>query len=137
MHPKHNVPHVSIIICAIVVSGMVFWEFGDLLIIDVTLYGSALFLEFVALIVLRIKKPDAERPFRIPLNVPGLVVMTILPVTCLVVALTAALSEQSAYTSATLFAIAAVATAPVAWLLLKPRDRIANGSSGADDSMSG
>jgi amino acid transporter len=78
----------------------------------------ALFLEFVALIVLRVTKPDAERPFRVPLNVPGLIVMTILPVTCLVVALAAALSEVSVYTNATLFAIAAVATAPVAWKLL-------------------
>jgi amino acid transporter len=121
IHPKHNVPHISIIICAIVVSGMTFWEFGDLLIIDVTLYGTALFLEFVALIALRIKKPDAERPFRIPLNVPGLVAMTVLPVICLVVALTAALSEVSMYTNATIFAIGAVLTAPFAWFLFKPR----------------
>jgi amino acid transporter len=121
IHPKHNVPHVSIIVCALVVSGMIFWEFGDLLIIDVTLYGAALFLEFVALIVLRITKPDAERPFRIPLNVPGLVVMTMLPVACAVVALAAALSEVSIYTNATLFAICAVGTAPIVWILLRVR----------------
>jgi amino acid transporter len=121
VHPRHNVPHVSIIICAIVVSGMVFWEFGDLLIIDVTLYGAALFLEFVALIVLRMRQPDAVRPFRVPLNVPGLIAMTVLPVTCLVVALTAALSEVSIYTNATLFAISAVSTAPIAWMILRPK----------------
>ena len=79
IHPRYNVPHVSIIICALVVSGMVFWTFGELLIIDVTLYGAALFLEFVALIVLRRTNPDARRPFRVPLNVPGLVAMTVLP----------------------------------------------------------
>lgn len=117
-HPTRNVPHVSIIICALVVSGMVFWDFGDLLIIDVTLYGVALLLEFVALIMLRIRKPDAERPFRIPLNVPGLILMTALPTTCLVVALTASLSEIGPYTNATMFAIGAVLTAPIAWKLL-------------------
>jgi amino acid transporter len=121
IHPKHHVPHVSIIVCALVVSGMVFWEFGDLLIIDVTLYGAALFLEFVALIVLRLRKPELHRPFRIPLNVGGLVTMTALPVLCFIAALSAALSEQSVYTNATLFAIAAVLTAPVAWMVLSPK----------------
>jgi len=137
MHPKHNVPHTSIIICAIVVSGMVFWEFGDLLIIDVTLYGAALFLEFVALIVLRITKPDAERPFRIPLNVPGLVGMTVLPVTCFVVAIAAALSEVSVYTDAIMFAIAAVTTAPIGWLFLKPKVQMTRDASAADNSTPG
>ena len=121
VHPKHHVPHVSIIVCALVVSGMVFWEFGDLLIIDVTLYGAAIFLEFVALIVLRLRKPDQHRPFRIPLNVGGLIAMTALPVLCLITALSAALSEQSAYTNAALFAIAAVLTAPVAWMVVRPK----------------
>lgn len=121
VHPKHNVPHVSIVVCALVVSGMVFWEFGDLLIIDVTLYGAALSLEFISLIVLRIRKPELARPFKVPLNVAGLVAMTALPALCLVTALTAALSEQTAYTNATLFAIAAVLTAPIAWKITSMR----------------
>jgi amino acid transporter len=121
IHPKHNVPQASIIICALVVSGMVFWEFGDLLIIDVTLYGVALFLEFLALIVLRVRMPERYRPFRIPLNVYGLSVMTALPTLCTIVAIAAALSEKSVYTNATLFAIAAVLTAPLAWKILRQR----------------
>ncbi len=122
IHPKHNVPHVSVIICAVVVSGMVLWEFGDLLIIDVTLYGVALFLEFLALIVLRVRMPERHRPFKVPLNVFGLSIMTVLPSLCLLVALTAALSERSVYTNATLFAIAAVLTAPLAWKIFGPRN---------------
>lgn len=131
MHPRHNVPHLSIITCTLLVSGMVFWEFGDLLIIDVTLYGAALFLEFLASIVLRIRQPDAHRPFEVPLNVAGLVAMTALPVFCLFVALTAALSEIGAYTNATLFAIGAVATAPVAWYVLSSRRRMVSHSRGS------
>jgi amino acid transporter len=120
IHPKHHVPHVSIIICAVVVSGMVLWKFGDLLIIDVTLYGVALFLEFLSLIVLRVRKPEHHRPFKVPLNVFGLSVMTALPTLCLLVAITAALSERSVYTNATLFAVAAVLTAPIAWKIFGP-----------------
>ena len=121
IHAKHQVPHVSIIVCAVVVSGMVFWEFGDLLIIDVTLYGTALFLEFLALIELRRREPDMHRPFKVPFNIPGLVAMTVLPTLCLVVALVAALSERSVYTNATLFALAAVMTAPIAWKIFSLR----------------
>jgi membrane protein implicated in regulation of membrane protease activity len=61
--------------------------------------------------------------------------MTVLPVTCLVVALTAALSKVSIYTNATLFAIGAVATAPIAWLLLKPKSKVKCGSA-AENSTS-
>jgi membrane protein implicated in regulation of membrane protease activity len=88
------------------------------------------------LIVLRITKPDAERPFRVPLGIPGLVVMTVLPVVCLAVALAAALSAISIYTNATLFALAAVATAPIAWLLVRPRKEATSGSSASEDSAS-
>ncbi|HTY36286.1 MAG TPA: APC family permease [Bacteroidota bacterium] len=115
VHPKHHVPHVSIIVCAVVVSGMIFWEFGDLLIIDVTLYGAALVLEFISLVVLRVRRPEDHRPFKIPLNVSGLIAMTVLPALCLVTALAAALSARTVYTNATLFAIGAVLTAPIAW----------------------
>ena len=59
LHPRFGVPHVSILLCATVVSGMVLWTFGELLIIDVTLYSAALFLEFTSLIVLRIRAPEA------------------------------------------------------------------------------
>ncbi len=50
-----QVPYISILVCATVVSGMVLWSLGELLIIDVTVYSAALLLEFVSLIVLRRK----------------------------------------------------------------------------------
>lgn len=121
INPQHHVPHVSIMVCALVVSGMVLWDFADLLIIDVTLYGMALSLEFVALIVLRIRQPGAERPFRIPLELGGLLVLTFLPAACFVAALIALLSGESVHTNATIFAIGAVLTGPLAWLLARRR----------------
>ena len=54
LHPKFNSPYISIITCSAVVSLMIMWTFSDLLIIDVTVYGAALFLEYAALIKLRI-----------------------------------------------------------------------------------
>src|ERR1043165_9585825 len=67
LHRRYNTPYISIILCATVVSFMTFWSFQELIIIDVTLYGAGLFLEFITLIVLRIKSGEKHRPFRIPL----------------------------------------------------------------------
>jgi amino acid transporter len=72
-HSKFKTPYVSIIVCAAVVSIMILWTFADLIIIDITLYGAGLFLEFLSLIILRKKMADANRPFRIKLNIAGLV----------------------------------------------------------------
>jgi amino acid transporter len=121
LHPTYNVPHVSILLCAVVVSGMVLWTFGDLLIIDVTLYSSALFLEFISLIALRRRAPDGPRPFRIPLNVAGLVAMTAVPAVCLGAALYGLLSTVNIYGSAFLFAIVSILTGPVAWWIVQRR----------------
>jgi len=66
LHPKFNSPYVSILTCSVVVSFMILWTFGELLIIDVTVYGAALFLEYIALVRLRIIAPDEHRPFKIP-----------------------------------------------------------------------
>ena len=40
--------------------------FERLIIIDILLYGASLSLEFVALVVLRIREPELPRPFRVP-----------------------------------------------------------------------
>ncbi len=123
LHPKYGVPHVSIIVCAVVVSGMVLWDFSELLIIDVTLYGAALSLEFVALVVLRIRQPNAPRPFRIPLSLTGVIVLTVLPAICFVVALVTLLSTTNAHMNPTLFAGGAILTGPLVWSLIEWRRR--------------
>ncbi len=94
---------------------MTFWTFGELIIIDVTLYSAALIPEFIALIVLRKKLPDAIRPFRIPLNTFGLVVLTLLPIACIVLALLGLFSTGSVDHTSGWFALAAVASGPVMW----------------------
>jgi amino acid transporter len=121
LHPKYNTPYVSIIICSIVVSVMILWAFEDLLIIDVTLYGAALSLEFISLIWFRIKMPDEKRPFKIPLNVAGLCIMIVLPVAVYGIALTAAFSESGKTLGPALFSIGALLTAEIAWQAVKWR----------------
>ncbi len=126
LHPNTEVPHVSIIVCAVVVSFMTLWTFGELIIIDVTLYSAALIPEFIALIVLRKKLPDATRPFRIPLGTLGLVVLTLLPIACIALALIGLFTTGSVDHTSGWFALAAVASGPVVWWGVRRRRRIDN-----------
>jgi amino acid transporter len=55
------------------------FSFTQLVVLDVLLYSVELMPEFIALIVLRIKQPELERPFRVPGGWVGLIVVTALP----------------------------------------------------------
>lgn len=118
IHPKYKSPYISIIICSLVVSVMILWTLGDLLIIDVTVYGAGLFLEFISLIVLRIKAPHALRPFKIPLNIFGLCLMLVLPVTVFAIALTGAISESEKTLLPALFALGALLSGEIVWRII-------------------
>jgi amino acid transporter len=118
LHPKYKSPYISIIVCSLVVSVMILWSLGDLLIIDVTVYGAGLFLEFISLIVLRITAPFEHRPFKIPLNVAGLCLMLLLPVTVFLFALSGAISESGKTLMPALFALAALLTGEIIWRII-------------------
>jgi len=118
IHPKFKTPYVSIIVCSLVVSLMILWTLGDLLIIDVTVYGAGLFLEFASVIILRINAPHEHRPFKIPLNIPGLCLLFLLPVTVFVIALAGAFSESGETLAPALFALSALCTGEIAWRII-------------------
>jgi amino acid transporter len=119
VHPRFKTPYVSIIICSLIVSLMVLWSFEELLIIDVTVYGAGLFLEYISLIRLRLKEPDTHRPFRIPLNITGLCLMILLPLAVYIIALSGALSSDEGGITPAIFAVCALLTAEIAWWIIK------------------
>jgi amino acid transporter len=124
LHPRFNTPYISIIVCSIVISLMIFWPFTDLLIIDVTVYGAGLSLEYISLIKLRKIWPDVERPFKIRLGIPGLYLMIVLPVTVYFVALAGAFSSTKDAVWAAVFAILILASAEVLWRVVKWKGKI-------------
>jgi amino acid transporter len=121
LHSKFGTPYISIICCSLVVSLMIILTFADLLVIDVILYGAALFLEFITLIILRKKAPDEHRPFKIPLNIAGLCLMIILPVAVYSVALYGAFSDSGGAAQPVLYALAALLSAEVIWQFISWR----------------
>jgi len=118
LHRRFKTPYISIIICSLVVSFMVLWTFADLLIIDVTVYGAGLSLEYIALVKLRLKEPLKVRPFRIPLNITGLCLVLIFPFIVYAVALAGALSSTPEALKAAVFAVAALLSAEVVWRII-------------------
>ncbi|MFL5766154.1 MAG: APC family permease [Bacteroidia bacterium] len=118
LHPKYKTPYISIICCSLVVSVMIMLTFADLLVIDVILYGAALFLEFITLIIFRIKAPEMERPFKIPLNVTGLILMTLLPVSVYAVALMGAFSDSGGTFFPVLISLCALLSGELLWQVI-------------------
>jgi APA family basic amino acid/polyamine antiporter len=70
VHPRYGTPHVSTIITGVVVG--VFAMFTTLEeMVDLTNIGTlfAFFLVCVGIIILRVKDPHRERPFRVPFGI--------------------------------------------------------------------
>ena len=118
LHSRFRTPWFSIVVCSVVISAMTLWTFGELIIIDVTIYGAGLFLEYISLIRLRTKDPMAHRPFKIPLGVPGLCVMVVLPVGVYILALTGVFFSATEIIKPALFAVGILLTAELAWQLV-------------------
>jgi amino acid transporter len=66
LHPKSRAPWVAIVALAIGWGLALNIGFERLVTLDIMIYGASLTLEFVALIVLRIREPELKRPFRVP-----------------------------------------------------------------------
>jgi amino acid transporter len=62
--------------------------------LDILLYGASLVLEFLALIVLRIREPQLLRPFRVPGGMFGAIAIGIGPTALLLIALIKNRGEQ-------------------------------------------
>jgi amino acid transporter len=64
--PETGVPKVAILIFCGITAVFAALPFGSLAIINCLLYTPALALEFLALIILRVRRPHAPRSFRVP-----------------------------------------------------------------------
>jgi len=117
-HPKYHTPYISIIVCACIVSILVLRPLADLFIMDICLYTAGIALEFAALISLRKKAAEADRPFRIPLQKKGLIILFMSPLLVFSVALGNTLLGSSENRYAAFYAILAILSAPVIWFFI-------------------
>ena len=79
LHPRTRTPWVSIVVLAAGWACCLGLGFERLVTIDILIYGAALALEFVALLVLRFTEPRLKRPFSVPGGKLGAVLVGIGP----------------------------------------------------------
>jgi amino acid transporter len=61
---RRGVPWVSVLFCGVAWALALKLPFERLISIDLILYGTSLMLEFVSLVVLRVREPKLDRPFK-------------------------------------------------------------------------
>ena len=86
---------VSILACAVAWTVCLPLGFERLVLIDIILYGVALLLEFIALVVLRLREPDLPRRFRAPGGIAGAAALGIGPAALLVLTFVRGESERT------------------------------------------
>jgi amino acid transporter len=101
---RNGVPWVSVLGCAVIWALALGMSFERLISIDLVLYGCALLLEFVALVVLRIREPEMPRPFRIPGGTTTAVIVGIGPALLIFYALWIARTDRVLGMNALVFA---------------------------------
>ena len=79
LHARYGTPWPAILFNSIGVSLLIPFSFQELIEVDMFLYAAALILEFAALIWLRIKNPEMQRPYRIPFGTTGVVAISFPP----------------------------------------------------------
>lgn len=65
---KYNSPWVALLLHAAIVFALSFLDFEDLLQVSTALYCISLVLNYIALVYLRIQRPDMPRPYQIGLG---------------------------------------------------------------------
>ena len=74
-----NTPWLGILISTVIALSVSYLNFTDIISSANFLYSLGMLLEFASFLWLRVKLPELERPFRVPMGMRGLVVMCLIP----------------------------------------------------------
>lgn len=74
-----NTPWVGIVISTAITLSVSFMSFTEIISSANFLYSLGMLLEFASFVWLRRKHPAMKRPYRVPMGIPGLVVMCLVP----------------------------------------------------------
>jgi amino acid transporter len=123
LQSKTRAPWVAIVVCAMGWAMCLGLGFARLVTIDILLYGSSLTLEFITLIVLRIREPELPRPFRVPGGLFGAIAVGVAPIALLGFSVVRSETEQVLGMSSFAFGMLLIAAGVVAYFInhaLKP-----------------
>ncbi len=123
VHARTRAPWVAILALAVGWALCLGLGFARLITLDILLYGASLGLEFVALVVLRIREPELARPFRVPGGLLGAVMVGLPPMLLIGFSIVRSQQEQILGVSSFVFGMGLIAAGVVAYFLnyaLKP-----------------
>src|SRR5580658_3923188 len=116
-HRTTGAPTVALVSCAAAWMLCLQLSFVKLVVLDVLLTGLSLMLEFAALVALRIREPELNRPYRIPGGLAGAIGVGLLPLALLVLTMVRNQSEMvGPLTGLELGAILVFAGVPAYWI---------------------
>ncbi len=113
-HHKYGTPWVSIVVLAVINAGLVRYGFETLIVIDVFLMMFYYILIFIAAVVLRVREPGMERPFKVW---GGAAVLTVIVAPAVAIAIIALFTNGMDWLVG---GLAGVLTGPIAYLVFKP-----------------
>jgi amino acid transporter len=114
---KSSVPREAIILFCVVTALLSSLTFVGLAVIQCLLYAGALTLEFLALLILRLRRVEARGSFRIPGGWLGLAYVCITPLGVTLLALKATLRDWRSFSGSLLLVGLSVVTGVVLFLL--------------------
>jgi amino acid transporter len=109
---RHGVPWVAVLVCATAWALALQFSFERLISIDLMLYGASLILEFVALVVLRLREPNLPRPFRAG-NLAMAIAIGVMPTALIIYAVLSSQEERMAHMPALLFGLLIALAGPI------------------------
>lgn len=112
-HRSWGTPWVAILVMAVIDGALINFEFSALITIDVFLLMFPYVLIFLTAMILRVKEPQAPRPFRVPLPTWALGVWVAFPIAIAIIALFVNGTDWM------IGGLAGVLTGPIAYLIFK------------------
>ena len=132
LHPKTGAPWVAIVACAVAWCLCLPLGFEKLVLIDIMIYGGSLLLEFVALVVLRIREPAMPRPFRVPGGTIGAALLAVGPLALIGLAVIRAYGEQAGPMNALGFGAGIAVAGAVTYFVISRSKTSASPHHGSD-----
>jgi amino acid transporter len=136
---KTQTPWVAILVCAgcwalCIVLGL---GFTKLVTLDIMLYGASLMLEFVTLVVLRIREPELKREFKVPGGLVGAVMVGVFPLLLLSLAMVKSESETILGINGMVFGLIIMVGGVVLYAATKPLRRAVIAPAATPNAVTG
>jgi len=120
---KTQAPWVAILVCAAGWALCLKLKFTKLVTLDIMLYGASLALEFVTLVVLRIREPRLQRAFKVPGGLAGAISCGVFPVALMSLAMVESGNETILGMNGMLFGGIIIAAGFILYMATKPLRR--------------